>query len=396
MAVIRVFPCSVVVLRTYAELKTIVNPTEEEFFLIDRLQKIESIVNQYGERNFMISFSGGKDSTVLSALVDLALPGNMIPRVYINTGIELNMIKDFVTQMSKKDGRVTIIQPQVPIKPMLATDGYPFKSKTHAHVVERYRRIGMCPSVQSYLGENDKWPKSEQCPKKLKYQFTPEFSDRLPVSDLCCVNMKETPLINWGKQHQRPIAMVGIMRDEGGRRKNAACLAFERGELKRFQPMSVVTKEWEEWFIKEYQIQICPIYLPPYNFVRTGCKGCPFALHLQDELDTLEKFFPAERRQCELIWGPVYDEYRRLNYRLKMDDKSHDVWIRFENKYAYDLVSPTLDQLVAKIPSGDAKFCIYLSKEQVYKPIAIDPLYATSLFSSLSNLVASEDLVYNK
>ena len=37
----------------------------------------------------------------------------------------------------------------------------------------------------------------------------------------------------------------------------------------------------------------------------------------QQELDTLEKFFPEERKQCEIIWKPVYEEYRRLNYRLK-------------------------------------------------------------------------------
>lgn len=67
-----------------------------EFLLQDRLQKIRQIINQYGEENFYISFSGGKDSTVLSALVDMALPDNTIPRVYANTGIEYRLIVDFV------------------------------------------------------------------------------------------------------------------------------------------------------------------------------------------------------------------------------------------------------------------------------------------------------------
>ena len=55
--------------------------TDNEFLLFDRITKIKSVVNQYGEDNFYISFSGGKDSTVLSALVDMALPDNNIPRV---------------------------------------------------------------------------------------------------------------------------------------------------------------------------------------------------------------------------------------------------------------------------------------------------------------------------
>lgn len=67
-----------------------------EFLLQDRLQKIRQIIGKYGEENFSLSFSGGKDSTVLSALLDLAVPGNKIPRVYANTGIEYRLILDFV------------------------------------------------------------------------------------------------------------------------------------------------------------------------------------------------------------------------------------------------------------------------------------------------------------
>lgn len=70
--------------------------TENEFLLQDRIAKIKSVVEKYGEENFYISFSGGKDSTVLSALVDMALPGNKIPRVYANTGIEYKLILEFV------------------------------------------------------------------------------------------------------------------------------------------------------------------------------------------------------------------------------------------------------------------------------------------------------------
>jgi hypothetical protein len=31
----------------------------------------------------------------------------------------------------------------------------------------------------------------------------------------------------------------------------------------------------------------------------------------------MEKYFPSERKQCEVIWKPVYDEYRRIGYRLR-------------------------------------------------------------------------------
>ena len=70
-----------------------------------------------------------------------------------------------------------------------------------------------------------------------------------------------------------------------------------------------------------HTIALCPLYCQPYNFKRTGCVGCPFALHLQDELETLERLLPNQRRQAEYIWKPVYDEYRRLGYRLKKVEK---------------------------------------------------------------------------
>lgn len=298
--------------------------TEYEFILFDRITKIKSTIAKYGEENFYISFSGGKDSSVLSALFDMALPGNRIPRVFANTGIELNMIRDFVKAMAEKDDRIVIIKPSVPIKQMLEEVGYPFKSKHHAKLKERFDRIGLCDSVKKYVSWGyEGWNK--QCPKILRYQFEsgggqPGFK----ISDKCCFRLKEDPLKQWQKENGKPYAVVGIMKDEGGRRDKAQCLAFENNKLKAFQPLVPVSKKWEDWFIEAHNIKICDIYKPPYDFDRTGCKGCPFAINLQHELDVLERYFPNERKQCEIIWKPVYNEYRRLGYRLRKSDYKHE------------------------------------------------------------------------
>ena len=71
--------------------------TENDFLLADRIAKIKSMNELYDlENNAYISFSGGKDSTVLSHLIDEALPKNKIPRVYLNTGIEYKSVVSFV------------------------------------------------------------------------------------------------------------------------------------------------------------------------------------------------------------------------------------------------------------------------------------------------------------
>lgn len=290
---------------------------DNEFLLFDRLQKIKSVVNQYGEETFYISFSGGQDSTVLSELVDMALPDNKIPRVYANTGIELNMVRDFVLDKAKVDDRIIILKPSVPIQTMLKSEGYPFKSKEHSHVLDIYQRNGMSgKTVPRYLEAREGYGNRYRCPKMLEYQFTKDF--KLRISDKCCVKMKEKPLMAWAKEHHKPCRMLGIMPSEGGRRATTKCLAFKNGgKIVSFHPLSVVSKDWEDWFISAHNIKFCDIYNAPYNFDRTGCKGCPFNIYLQHELDILEEYFPAERKQCEIIWKPVYDEYRRLGYRLK-------------------------------------------------------------------------------
>jgi len=298
--------------------------TENEFILEDRKSKIKSIVDKYGEENFYLSFSGGKDSTVLSALIDMSIPGNTIPRVYANTGIEYNLILEFVEREREKKHPwdLIILKPTVPIKKTLEKEGYPFKSKEHSAIVSYYNKNGLnCKTVPRYLGEREGYGKRYMCPNILRYQFTDEFKSRLKISDKCCLRMKEEPLDNWAKEHNKNCRILGIMPSEGGRRSTTKCLAFKNnGKILSFHPLAVINKDWEDWFIKEFNIDICDLYKPPYNFNRTGCKGCPFALGLQEELDTLEKFFPQERKQCEYIWKPVYDEYRRLGYRLRKND----------------------------------------------------------------------------
>lgn len=77
--------------------------TENEFLLADRIAKIKSINEQHDLlNNSYISLSGGKDSTILHYLIDEALPGNSIPRVFINTGIEYKLIYIYISEKCKR------------------------------------------------------------------------------------------------------------------------------------------------------------------------------------------------------------------------------------------------------------------------------------------------------
>lgn len=313
--------------------------TENEFLLHDRLAKIKSTIEKYGEENFYLSFSGGKDSTVLSALLDMACPGNKIPRVFANTGIEYRLILDFVEREREREHpwELVILKPTKNIRQMLEEEGYPFKSKFHSRAVLEFQTgRGNNILCTQYRTQSSPWS-ARSCPNCLLYQFENGW-DKIKISDKCCDRLKKDPLHKYEKEFGKTIPIIGIMPAEGGRREKAKCVVFNNDKLKAFQPLVPVTKEWEDWFIDAYNVEICDIYKPPYNFNRTGCKGCPFALHLQEELDTLEKFFPAERKQCEIIWKPVYDEYRRLGYRLRKEGEGKQITIKevIENEQKTD------------------------------------------------------------
>ena len=228
-------------------------------------------------------------------------------------------VVEYVREREREDDRFIEIKPSMNIKQTLEKYGYPFKSKMHSKWLDTYQRDGMLPGIKNYLGEGDK-ELFRPCPKALKYQFSDDF--KLRVSDKCCMKMKEEPINKWKEENNKPYGILGIMQEEGGRRFNSGCLAFRGGKLINFQPLAKVTTEWEKWFIDEYNIELCKLYYEPYNFDRTGCKGCPFALNLERDLKIMDKYFPNERKQCEIIWKPVYDEYRRIGYRLEKEEQT--------------------------------------------------------------------------
>jgi 3'-phosphoadenosine 5'-phosphosulfate sulfotransferase (PAPS reductase)/FAD synthetase len=286
--------------------------TENEFILEDRIAKIQSIIKQEVEEKFYLSFSGGKDSTVLHYLLDQAIPNNTIPRVFINTGIEYNMIVDYVKELKKNDNRILILDVKKNIKKTLEEVGYPFKSKEHSLKVGEYQKGSRAKSILDYKNRQGKF----RCPKKLLYQYDEDFSIKL--SDKCCYEFKKKPFQKYESESGRNIALTGLRKQEKGHRTNINCIVTDKkGNIKKFHPLAVISEEWEDWYIKEKNIKLCKLYYEPYNFKRTGCKGCPYSLELQDQLDKMYLYLPNEAKQCELIWKPIYDEYRRINYRLK-------------------------------------------------------------------------------
>jgi len=97
-------------------------------------QRIREWVNHYGLDSVYVSFSGGKDSTVL-----LHIAREMYPEmkaVFVDTGLEFPEIRDFV----KTFGNVDWVKPKMTFKQVIEKYGYPMISKEVAECVYGARR----------------------------------------------------------------------------------------------------------------------------------------------------------------------------------------------------------------------------------------------------------------
>ena len=80
-----------------------------------------------------ISFSGGKDSTVLLNIVRKLFPE--IPAVFVDTGLEYPEIRDFV----KSINNVVWLRPKMNFKSVIKKYGFPIISKEQSCAISRYK-----------------------------------------------------------------------------------------------------------------------------------------------------------------------------------------------------------------------------------------------------------------
>lgn len=96
--------------------------------------RIRGWVEEYGVDGVYVSFSGGKDSTVLLDIVRKLYPD--VLAVYVDTGLEYPEIREFV----KSFDNVEWLKPKKNFRQVITEYGYPFISKEVSDKVAGARR----------------------------------------------------------------------------------------------------------------------------------------------------------------------------------------------------------------------------------------------------------------
>lgn len=276
--------------------------------------------HEHWDGNVYVSFSGGKDSTVLLHLVRSMYP--TVPAVFIDTGLEYPEIKEFVRAVDN----VTTIRPRIGFREVLTTHGYPVISKTVAHHVntcqnptprnKATRRL----RLEGIKKDGTKASPNSVLSQKWRFLIDAPFK----ISARCCDVMKKEPFRRYERATGR-MPYIGMMASEGAARERAylqaGCNAFSVTN-----PSSNPLSTWTEQDILQYIVDHDLEYASCYGDIvrdengewittdckRTGCMFCMFGVHLEPRPNRFERMkvtHPSLYRYCikDLGLGAVMD-----------------------------------------------------------------------------------------
>ena len=292
-------------------------------------RRIREWYDRFGGQVY-VSFSGGKDSTVLKHIVDSMYSD--VPAVFVNTGLEYPEIQRFVREV--KAGKydcfnpdVDILRPEMRFDEVIKKYGYPVISKEVSQAIYEVSRSALIHNI----------PKRETRPYFSRFSKSEVFSCKkydflldapFESSHMCCRVMKKKPVYSYEKSTGRK-PFVGMMADESRLRMTrwmqVGCNAFE-AKRPTSQPLSFWTEQDILHYIKKFKVPYCPVYgdiqidanpecegqmnwidylgcyepqdrLTTTGCNRTGCMFCMFGAHLEKEPNRFQRMKVTHPKQ---------------------------------------------------------------------------------------------------
>lgn len=223
-----------------------------------------------GPPGVYLSFSGGKDSTVLRHILkNHCIAVYDCPVVFVDTGLEYPEVRNFAMQNAD-----VVLRPKMNFRQVILKYGYPVIGKNQAHAIR---------DLQNAHGQNDATVnlrltgynrKGVYCPTyKLAEKWVPLKDAPFKISEQCCDVMKKAPF----KQYE----------------KGEECTPEDaRRMLLSDRPADDYT--WENNF---------EFYTTGVS--RTGCMFCAFGAHLESCPNRFQQMQVSHPKQYDYCMRPV-------------------------------------------------------------------------------------------
>lgn len=277
-----------------------------------KIRKTENRIREWYDYycgDVYISFSGGKDSTVLLDIARKIYPD--IEAVYIDTGLEYPELREFV----KSIDNVTWLKPEMNFKKVVQTYGYPIISKEIANKVHgakpgntRWQQLH-----GTYINPKTGELSTHYNHKKYQYLLDADFL----ISDQCCTVMKKRPARKYEKKTGK-MPILGLMAAESSKRKSdymkTGCNAYSK-EHPQSQPMGFWTEQDVLHYLYDTKIPYASVYgdivlsdTGKYSTTgcnRTGCIWCGFGCHLEKEPNRFQMLKQTHPKLWEYCMKPL-------------------------------------------------------------------------------------------
>lgn len=256
---------------------------------------IEDAVYQYGLERTYVSYSGGKDSTVLSHLARSIFPNilhifsnttNEYPETLeqINWEVKYNNMNLIITLPQNKNGEF------MNFKKVVERYGYPMFSKEVACAIRTYR------NAKSQLTKE----RAYEYIKRNYKMYLPYIE--LNISDKCCDVLKKAPIKKLEKKLGLKCAIIGTLAQESRRREldwiYHGC-NYQTSNSLLCRPLSFWTEDDIYNYIQKNNIKISKLYSLGYE--RNGCMFCGFGVHYEGEKNRFIKLKETHPKQYEYL-----------------------------------------------------------------------------------------------
>lgn len=266
-------------------------PLQDKVFMTQDL--INEAISLYGKEHVYLSFSGGKDSTVLSHIVRMQHPS--ILHVFSDTSCEYPETISFVKTMQESGLNIVTVIPTdrygVPwnFDRVVQEYGYPLFSKAVANGIRTYRHAQSEETRQHSLDYM-----SRRFPKYLPFL-------KENISDLCCEKLKKGPLKTYARKNALYCSIIGTLATESKTRRDDwlryGSNIFEIKKDNQSRPLSFWTDADIYQYIQQYKVKIATIY--DLGYQRNGCMYCGFGITSEKRKYGMNRFERLQRTHPE-------------------------------------------------------------------------------------------------